>query len=449
MVSTQSTFDFLPQISTIIQGKDGAENFNLINAGETVAAGQLYKSKNPATFGIQSRQANLTVYLFKENEQWPRKAMISLGSEVQEPTPIDLSIEQRPASGRAKLQMKSKTLGRHFSIDWDKAEEVKQDWQSLIEELSDLHLSVPSRLILPNGLFAWEETYRSDGLFKILEQNVDCKSPDWETLANQLSARPFKKYAISSDGELPENIPPEAKSCLERLTKIAVQELQKRVSGEIKTDNQSLRFLTWQFKKCPQEVTEWLFDCAKKKSTGQSHPFATKKMNDVLIYQGLGRTSKSMEMEKGILELILKKPIEDWQWRTETACLAFLLSRSETAPTFLTRKSVELISKRVIFEFSNAVGGTYSTFNYAPFLLVGLLRWRIVEPKALVVGKDEIANEFGKCVERVIEDLTTRRHSKPKMDQAYNKYVNILEDILSELEGEGRNPDLLFDIYNM
>jgi len=203
-------FDFLPQISTIIQGKDGAENFDLINAGETVAAGQLYESRNPATFGIHSQQDSLTVYLFKENEKWPRKAAISLGSEVQEPTPIDLSIEQRPASGRAKLQMKSTALGRHFSIDWDKAEEVKQDWKSLIEQLGGLPPSIPGKLVLPHGLFAWEESSRSDGLFNILEQNVDRKIPDWETLANQLSARPFKKYAISSEGELPENIPLDA-----------------------------------------------------------------------------------------------------------------------------------------------------------------------------------------------------------------------------------------------
>ena len=442
-------FDFLPQISTIIQSKDGAENRDLINKGETVAAGQLYKSRNPVTFGIHSRQSSLTVYLFKENEKWPRKTSISLGSEVQERTLIDLSVEQRPASGRAKLQMKSDALGRQFLIDWDKAKEVEKDWQTLIEELGRLHPSIPSRLVLPNGFYAWEEPNRSDGLFNILEQNVERKNPDWETLANQLSARPFKKYAISSDGELPKNIPQGAIDQLERLTKRAIKELQKRIGGEIKTDNQSLKFLTWQFRKCPEQVTEWLFDCANKKSMGRTHPFAPKKANDVLIYQGLGRTSKSIEMEKEVVELILRKPIEDWQWRIETACLAFLLSRSETAPTLLTRGSIEHIAKRVILEFRQAVGGPYTTFNYAPFLLVGLLRWRIVEPNALVVGEDKVATNFGKCVERTIQDLTSRRYTSFKMEQAYSRYVDILEDILSELEGEGRNPDLLFDIYNM
>lgn len=442
-------FDFLPQISTIIQSKDGAENFDLINEGETVAAGQLYKSKDPATFGIQSRQSNLTVYLLKENEKWPRKATISLGSEVQEPTPIDLSIEQRPASGRAKLQLNSAVLGRHFSIDWDKAEEVEKDWGSLIEELGGFYPSVPTRLVLPNGLFSWEESMRSDGLFNILEQNVDRDKPDWETLANQLSARPFKKYAISSDGKIPKNIPHEAVEQLKKLTERAVDLLQKRIDGEIKTDNHSLKFLTWQFRNCPQKVTEWLLDCATRKSLGKAHPFAPKKANDVLIYQGLGRTSKTKEMEQAVLNLILKKPLDKWQWRIETACLAFLLSRSETAPSLLTRTDVEHISKRVVFEFRQAIGGTYTTFNYAPFLLVGLLRWRIVEPNALVVGEDKIATKFGQCVEKTIQDLSARRYSSAQMEQAHSRYVTILEDILSELEGEGRNPDLLFDIYNM
>ena len=52
---------------------------------------------------------------------------------------------------------------------------------------------------------------------------------------------------------------------------------------------------------------------------------------------------------------------------------------------------VEKISKRVVLEFRNALGSEYTTFNYAPLLLVGLLRWRIIAPNALVFGKDKIA----------------------------------------------------------
>ena len=442
-------FDFLPQISTIIQSKDGAENFDLIGEGETVAAGQLYKSRDPATFGIQSQQSSLTTYLRKENEHWPRKSVISLGSKVQEPTPIDLFVEQRPASGRAKLQMASYEIGRHFSIDWDKAEEIEKEWSLIIEELGGLQASIPSRLVLPNGLSAWDESARSDGLFEILQQNVNRKNPDWETLANQLSARPFQKYCISSDGTVPNDVPQSAIDQLDTLTERAIIELRQRLGGEITVENHSLKFLTWQFRRCPQEVTDWLLDCAKIKSMGGSHPFAMKKSNDVLIFQGLGRVTKSMEIEKDVIDLILKKPIENWQWRIETACLAFLLSRSDTAPKNLNRVGVEQISKRVILEFREALGGPYTTFNYAPFLLVGLLRWRNVEPNALIVGEDIVAMHFKRCIERVIKDLTSRRHSNFKIEKAFNRYVPILKDILLELDGDGRNPELLFDIYNM
>jgi len=156
-----------------------------------------------------------------------------------------------------------------------------------------------------------------------------------------------------------------------------------------------------------------------------------------------------MEIEKDVIDLILKKPIENWQWRIETACLAFLLSRSDTAPKNLNRVGVEQISKRVILEFREALGGPYTTFNYAPFLLVGLLRWRTVEPNALIVGEDIVAMHFKRCIERVIKDLTSRQHSNFKIEKAFNRYVPILKDILLELDGDGRNPELLFDIYNM
>lgn len=442
--------DFLPQISTIINSKEGAESFDLINDAETVEAGQLYKSRYPATFGIQSGQSKLSIYIRKENERWPRKAIISLGSKVQEPTPIDLSVEQRPASGRAKLLMVSSGLGRNFTIDWDASEVIEKEWDILVKELGDYSTSIPARLVLPNGLDAWNNSMRSNDLYEILHKNVDRKKPDWESLANKLSDRTLKQYCISSDGAVPEKISQSTVEQLDYLTECAIVEMQKRLDGEIKVDNNnSLKFLTWQFRRCPQKVTRWLLDYAQNKNSGITHPFAINSSSDILVFQGLGRVTNSVEAEKEIIELILEKPIEDWKWRIETACLSFLLSRSETAPKILTRGMVEKISKRVVLEFRNALGSEYTTFNYAPLLLVGLLRWRIIAPNALVFGKDKIAMNLKQCIDDTIKDLSSRQKSNSKIKKAHKQYLPILEDILLELNGDGSNPELLFDIYNM
>jgi hypothetical protein len=110
----------------------------------------------------------------------------------------------------------------------------------------------------------------------------------------------------------------------------------------------------------------------------------------------------------------------------------------------LTRKDVERLAKRVVLEFKAEHGSDYTRFDYAPFLLVGLLRWRLLEPNALVAGDDVLADRLMAEVDRALPDIKRAARQKPKL----NKYLKILEDCRAELQGEGRNPNLLLDIYN-
>jgi hypothetical protein len=91
-------FDFLPQISTIIQGRDGARTFNLIPEDETLPAGMVYRSREPARFGLQPMQDSISVYLRKETEAAPRLALVPLAAPVSHTVAVDLRVEQAPAS---------------------------------------------------------------------------------------------------------------------------------------------------------------------------------------------------------------------------------------------------------------------------------------------------------------------------------------------------------------
>ena len=97
---------------------------------------------------------------------------------------------------------------------------------------------------------------------------------------------------------------------------------------------------------------------------------------------------------------------------------------------------------------------TYDNFLYAPFLLVGLLRYRLVEPRALIAGSDRLADKFKLLIENALLDLkelmkTVRSSTGSREGRRYTKYINVLRDILEELSGEGINPNLLLDIYNL
>ncbi len=149
------------------------------------------------------------------------------------------------------------------------------------------------------------------------------------------------------------------------------------------------------------------------------------------------------------MELLLSSEIESWVWNRQSACMAFLLSRSDTAPTLLSRADVKRLAGRAIADFQRNIGEEYTMFNYAPFLLAGLLRWRLKDPTALVSGVDPLAADFLAIIEEVEADLAGRRRPSANLQRRRSKILPILRDLKQELLGEGTNPDLLLDIYGV
>ncbi len=432
-------FDFLPQISTIVQRRDAAENFDLVDSDETLPAGEVYRSPKPARLAIQAGQDRFSIFLRKENAEKPRKAEVNIGIRVDETVPVELWVEQSPASGRAKILVHSQKLGHHFHVDWDGATELDQSWESLLSGFQRPPPTIPGRLVLPCGMDAWNDSPRGEGMLTLLERNVDRDVVDWTSLANRLSARPGGKYAISSDGVIPPEVDATAIARLERLVERAIDEVRRGLKGE-DVGTQSFRFLTWQFRRCPAEVSSWLIEAWDREVRG--HPIFTQGPHWKLAYQGLGRVASSQNFELQAIHKLFGKTVDTWKWQKETAAMAFLLSRSDTAPKLLTRSDVDRVAKRVLREFDENLRSTYTKFQYAPMLLVGLLRWRVVEPFALVEGQDPMADRLVRAVEKTIADLGHRDRVRPLA-----KYGRILQQILEELRGEGSNPELLLDIY--
>lgn len=436
-------FDFLPRISTIVQVQHdpGAESYDLVRAEETLPAGRRYRSPEPARLSLQPGQDRIAVHLFKEAEPWPRKATVELGTTVSRAAPIDLWVEQTPAAGSAQILLRSPALAKRHTVDWEAAEEIEKDWDTLVAELATPAPTIPERLVLPCGLQAWHDSPRGPGLFSLLSHNVDRRRVDWDSLAARLSSRPEGRYCISSDGELPDAVPEPTRAQLTRLTERAVAELEEQIAGRAAPDTGPLKFLTWQFRLCPASVADNLISALEGGGAVKrlfSHPSHWK-----LALQGLGRIAGSAAQEQAALGALLERRRERWNWQRETACTAFLLSRSDSAPTFLSRADVEALVARVVAEFRDNLGTDYTRFYYAPFLLVGLLRWRLVDRYALVAGRDPAADRLDEAIDATLPDLRRAAARKP----ALRKYLKILEDARDELRGEGSNPELLMDIY--
>lgn len=449
-------FDFLPRLSTIVFGRNGASNFDLIDETETLEAGHVYRSREPAEFQIPAGHKSVSVFLRKEAEPRPRKATVTLDAPLKAPSPVSLWVEQKPAAGRARIVLDAPALGRHFTIDWDQAEDDPRSWEEIIGSVMEKAPSIPERLVLRTGLAPWQNSDQADGLSALLKKESRRAEVDWDALAKKMASRPFGEYCVSSDGNLPDEIDADDIERLDSLTQRALETTQARLRakpGPLNSDNAALKFLTWQFRRCPPVVADWLIDCIESRGMPMfGHPFVQHSASWILVYQGLGRITGDETMERRILRILLDTDVRGWNWRHESATVAFLLSRSSTAPLALERRDVTKLVQRIVIEFRNNLRTSYTTFYYAPFLVAGVLRWRLAEPRGLLLGHDRLADDLLKVIEGAEHDLTTQPlPSDARAREAFSrrraKYLPILSDLKAELAGEGGNPDLLLQIY--
>ncbi len=445
-------FDFLPRISTIVVAKGEAQNFDLIDESETLEAGRVYRSPRPANLAIPKDFDEISIYLRKDAQPHPRKAVVTLDAALTKETPVSVWVEQKPAAGRARIVMEAPSLSRNFTVDWETAEEDLRDWGDIIAALDTPPPAIPDRLVLKCGMQPWVDSPRASGMMTLLKEVDTGQSVDWDLMAQKAMTRPYQEYCVSSDGDLPSELPSEAASQLDTVTRRAVEINRSRLTtsaDHATNDNAALQFLTWQFRRCPAEVSEWLTDCIENHAGGTGdHPFVWHHMNWTLVYQGVARTVQDASIEERVLHAVLQRGIGSWGYRAESACVSFMLSRSKTAPFLLTREDVEKIGQRAILEFKEARGSSYTKFNYAPFLIGGLMRWRLKEPMALLTARDSLADQLEKVIVDARNDLMSRRNADEAFTNRREKYVPILDGLLGYLRGEGGNPNLLLDIYD-
>lgn len=442
-------FDFLPTISTIVLKDFSAKNFDLVNADETLPAGRIYRSKSPAKFAMQPGQSSISIYLKKQMIDRPRKAKIDIGAGADEIVPVGLSVEQAPAAGRAKLIVESPSLSRQFFIDWDTAEELSQTWGELLEELSERSASIPKRLVLPSSMDLWNGIDGNDGIADIVTREALKKSPDWETLAKAFSRSYKRAYPITSEGEIPKDVDDDVLRSLDDLTNRAMADVMDRLEARRPGENETLQFLTWQFKRVDPKLTSELLQILHERNSKGRHATVRYPASWVLFYQGVGRTCSDTTREQEAINVMLHNSNAPWNWRHQTAALAFILSRSDTAPMHLSQSEVSFLTSKALEEFSEQLGTKYTKFNYAPFLIGGLMRWRLKSPNAFMLGSDPLAEKVQAAILKTIADLQRLSRYGWQEKAKAERYTIVLEGLLDELNGVSSNPDLLMDLFNL
>ncbi len=438
-------FDFLPQITTIVQDDRGPKPFDLIPGEATLPAGKVYRSETPARLGLQAGQSQIAVFLKKELDDCPRRALVDLPSASSNDEVVGVYIEQIPAQGRAKVMMESRAFHVPIIVDWEAAEMLDQSWEQVLAELETSLPTIPARLVLSATRQLWIDQPDRVGLTTLLREALSTNSPNWKQLAGKVQSREGGAYCISSDGDLPPEITTDQAALLEDIQERAWKETVARARGAIARDNNdALRFLTWLFQRCDRRVIPELLAALDAPVGG--HPFVFHHANRRLIYQGLGRILHDADPIRRVFDHLLAIPSEKWKSLNQVSCAAFLLSRTDHAARMLSRHEVEKLSEIAIRTLNEGINEkTLNTLHYPPFLLVGLLRWRIKDRRALVAGTDPVADRMLETVNAALPPLKRIALRRPTMQRLYQA----LEDVREELKGEGRNPNLLLELATM
>ena len=436
-------FDFLPQISTIVSGEDGARNFDLISRKDLVPAGETFWRRAPVKFVILAGRDRISVFIRKETVPEPRLANVSLGKQIAETTPVELSVEQQPVSGRALLKLSSPAFITPLVVDFETAKPQEKSWNEIIESLERPQPTIPDRMVLPNGLEVWDGTAFGQGLSEILEQNKALDDPNWKLLAQTMSSRPNGRYALNSDGQPPEEVSDADLAALDQMLIRAEREVHRRIAANDNTDNDPLRFATWAFRRCPLSLVEPMLE-ALDSAVGK-HPLLPTGGAWTLIYQALGRTMQDKKSMRHVMDHLFERPSSAWN-KNHVACVGFLISRTNEALGQLRRNEIDYLATVVARGLEDETGGNYNaTFIYLPILLVGLLRWRMVEPYALVSKWDRAADQMGDALNGVIDDLASRRLTVPRLQ----RHHDLLCKSRDELAGEGGHSNLLVEIHGL
>lgn len=434
-------FDFLPQVSTMVQAKEGARTHNLVPENEVLPAGRIYRSRTPARFALSPGQSEISVYLLKENDPRPRLATLADVRPVTQKTKVELVLEQQPVAGRARLSVNSQAFPAPVLVDFDKAKVVGESWEDILEKHKIRPPGVPDRVILECGMDIWQGVSNRKGLAHFAKKEVLAKHPNWDRLTGYLSSRPGGKYAINSDGELPEGVRLDEEATLKQLIARALEEFETRLENGPYNDNQALKFLTWTFRMCPGEVVPPMLAALEQ----QNHPIRVNSAWKTLVLQGLGRVASAPNDIQAAFRAAMNESDDDWRIH-HIASVGFLLSRTDVAPRCLDIADVERLSTIVSDRLSRELGGEYKQkFMYLPILLVGLLRWRLVDPWALVIGQDAMADRMAEPLDAIISDMKNRIASGENLTSR----LEGLQATREALAGSENPGTLLADLYQL
>ena len=435
--------------------RNGIASFSpLIGNDQTVPAHKEFSADIVDEF-IWPANINEIEFYIKKGEAEVRKWIISTDEAPDQNARIDINLRQVPGQSWAKLFISSSEwnyLKRNpIYLDWENLLPEDRSPEEILKGLQRPRPAVPNRIIEEAHIGFWNgnltnspvldaiATNKADPLYNALTQqrrvplNPDVDPPN---------SGP-KYHPISTDGQLPTDLSADHQGHFRKVERNLLKTLEIRIQeNTLQNNNRSFLSLSWTFTRCPEKVQEEIVAALEAHNAGTNHPYLSMPQARIL-QQAAGRTiNRPSLLRKALLALVKRPSIT----QDTIGAISFITSRREHAPKALNDELIQEILKivgerisKLTRERSYGTGLTY-TLN----TIVGLLRYREISP-------NEITTQSSKLVQAIYDKLAflivaLKREPATRRSVYFKNLIEIMENLLSFLEGTGGDPNILIRI---
>ena len=497
-------FDFLPQLEVNALVGDAPEFVELIPAGARVEGGERYSGKAAAKFALSAGANELTFYLIKGDYHHPRKATVPLATKPETNHSIDVTVEQQPGQGYARVRIVSDSYEpfrlQPLELDWRAMEDVNKDRETLLAELSEYtRAAYPDVSVIPGHAIHWHPDHRFGDIRAILQAYLDHeffsdRYPSAEALAALQALRDRVRRASSprydaqvlglvieeessarpldTQGRLPEPlpglpIPTDVAVLLDAALDKVTAEFDEFVETYGTSADRTILghfagFATWCFWRCPNRFVRHLLEVYSGRRDLDVHP--------TLLIEGLGRSVREPVDIDRFIESVDERLRDGGKLRnSEYAALGRILGGNEIAAERLSPEAARRILKAacgLIEEENNEAFATAykRKFKSALLMLAVLLRVRRSDPQFLMPDRGSVSESLLSLLETAIERCNRfavqadRRATgaRGKRAQAlrndarrFRGNVEIAEELVRFIHLEGSDPNIIRKIEEM
>lgn len=418
---------------------------NLIRAEATVPANSEYVSQPFAGLKWPRGKREMSFYILKADRE-VRHWQVDMREGPTGDVPVVLRLRQTPGQSWAKLSLTSQDwepLSRApILLDWAGLAPIDMTPDEVLEALRTPPPIIPHRLVEAAHSDFWIGIEGLRGMNAMLcgTDGDGRKIADLSAMLPRQRRDPVsfaRTRAINSDGQLPQDVPEEARLAFERLLGHASDQVLQATSHSPLRSNHELKIVTWSFTRCPGEVQERLVEAVEGYAHEREHPLhrGARRCKTVII-QGAGRAVTGDARLRRLLRALAALPPD-----TDTMnALGMILSRRAEAPGALDRELTTSISAILAQQLERLLQRQSFKILFFNTLsaLAGLFRYREIDRNVLLNGKDPFASQMHSTITHFISSFSTQK----QLDRKTQSALSLLQSIQSYLEGGG-DPNLL------